>query len=81
MASRDRRTAPLLTAALLLGCLTAPGLAQDHPAPSRPALKAASPARPAAPDPAFEAARAAFEALPEAELGRASCRERVFTAV
>lgn len=67
MASRGRRTAPLLTAALLLGCLTAPGLAQDHPAPSRPALKAASPARPAAPDPAFEAARAAFEALLEAE--------------
>lgn len=70
-APRGRRTHPLL-AALLLGCLTAPGpaLAQDRPVPARPvqpAPRAASPARPAAPDPAFEETKAAFEALPEAE--------------
>ncbi|SFL23287.1 serine protease [Methylobacterium pseudosasicola] len=65
MVSRGRRTVPLL-AVLLLGGLTAPGLAQDRPA-AQPAPKAASPAKPAAPDPAFEATKAAFEVLPEAE--------------
>ncbi|MCJ2125019.1 serine protease [Methylobacterium sp. J-077] len=58
--------APLL-AVLLLGSLTASGLAQDRPVTTRPAPKTASPAKPAASDPAFEATRAVFEALPEAE--------------
>ncbi|TXN53397.1 serine protease, partial [Methylobacterium sp. WL2] len=62
-----RWTRPLL-AALLLAGLTAPAFAQDRPVPTRPAQpvpKAAPPAR--LPDPAFEATRVAFEALPEAE--------------
>lgn len=66
---RRRRTRPLLAAVLLAG-LTPPGFAQDRPVPPRPAQpapKAAPPARPTVPDPAFEATRVAFEALPEAE--------------
>lgn len=58
--------------ALLAACLATGALAQmpapHNPAPPPPAArpKPAVPAPPA-PDPAFEAARAAFEALPEAE--------------
>ncbi|WP_409566889.1 serine protease [Methylobacterium sp. J-048] len=66
---RRRLTLPLL-AALLLAGLTGPGFAQDRPLPTRPAQpapKAAPPARPATPDPALEATRVAFEALPEVE--------------
>ncbi|MDP4005767.1 serine protease [Methylobacterium sp. NEAU K] len=65
---RVRRNA-LLSAFLLV---PASGLAQDRPLPARPAPtrlapKIATPARPGAPDPAFDATKAAFEALPEAE--------------
>ena len=55
--------------ALLAAPILSPiqGLSQSPPAP-RPKSPPASPGKPAAtPDPAFEAAKAAFEALPEAE--------------
>ncbi|MCJ2063455.1 serine protease [Methylobacterium sp. J-088] len=55
----DRRQAAALLALLLAA---GPAAAQDQPRPSRAAPAAAAPA-----DPAFEGAKAAFEALPEPE--------------
>ncbi|UHC16538.1 peptidoglycan-binding protein [Methylobacterium currus] len=66
------RPARLLAAGLLplLACgPLAPAAVAQTPGPGAPAAKAPAPrpAGPATPDPAFEAARAAFEARPEAE--------------
>ncbi|AWN50687.1 serine protease [Methylobacterium sp. 17Sr1-1] len=64
------RPARLLAAGLmpLLACVgLAPAAVAQMPAPPAPAAKAPSPRSAPTPDPAFEAARAAFEARPEAE--------------
>ena len=72
-AGRRVRRPVAVVGALLLTALPPPAAprAQDRPAPSRPAPPPAGTAangrRPAAPDPAFEALKGAFEALPEAE--------------
>ncbi|MEA1834512.1 serine protease [Methylobacterium durans] len=67
MTRRDSRNLGIrLGASLIAGLLAlGPAAAQAPPPPARPKPPTAT--APAAPDPGFEAAKAAFEALPEAE--------------
>ncbi len=64
MTRRDRTIRG--TTGFLLGLIASTAFAQTPPAPP-PAAPAPVRAKPVAPDPAFEAARTAFEALPDAE--------------